>query len=143
MLFIYIYQLAEIKPIKRKTTMIITGIINVILILVFFMAPQTIINEGDLMDLRGIPINTLYISSTIYILLMILSIKVFFKGSFSIEFNIFFCFRVRSVRKVTTNGMWSLDEGRYIPRFCACVRCYKKEEIPSCSVTGRSFYEKI
>ena len=74
LMFIYIYQLAENRLSKRKIVVRSTSFINIILTFIFFFTNEEIVNDGDLMNVYGIPINTLYISSAIYVLLMLIII---------------------------------------------------------------------
>lgn len=68
MMFVYIYR--NVAEFKKESIIVITGIINLILVYIFFFTDLQIINDGDLMNLYGMPINTLYIASTLYILSM-------------------------------------------------------------------------
>ena len=70
-LFTYIYSIEKKGNITSSKLFKFTVIFNIIITLVILFSSLTIVNKGDLMNSYGIPINILYITSTLYILLTI------------------------------------------------------------------------
>ncbi|MEG2378849.1 MAG: response regulator [Bacilli bacterium] len=73
-LFVYIYKNALNTVIEKKKIIKISLIFNVIASMLILFGDIRLLNEGDIMNSFGVPINVLYISCLIYIIVIFLII---------------------------------------------------------------------
>ena len=73
-MFLYIYQIIYNINLKKNKIIKLTFILNIFIILTILISPMTIINEGNYMNLSGIPTNVLYFSGLFYVIFMMLLI---------------------------------------------------------------------
>ncbi|MEG2251343.1 MAG: hypothetical protein RSD09_07235, partial [Bacilli bacterium] len=104
-LFVYIYKNALNTVIEKKKIIKISLIFNVIASMLILFGDIRLLNEGDIMNSFGVPINVLYISCLIYIIVIFLII--IFKNqnlkdvkNIPIYTLLMLCFSMLIIRKV-------------------------------------------